>query len=306
MSKRFNYIIGDIHGCFEELLELEEKINTHAKENNAESFIISCGDLIDRGFYSKQIIEHFIKGQKDNTHTAIIGNHEVMMLQAIASFSPNALPEQYPIYLDSYESNYDYNKMFFFDTSLTHYKKIMKDNWLHHGGKETLESFSINPEDTTTWIIADEIMRFLIKLPIYYQSENFFVTHALGENTDLQRVLSYTEKYSDKFESFDRDYHKLLKDLFFNDLISQDDFTELVTSVSSFIWSNMLPKEKVHDKLHISGHTALKEVRYTDQSYTLQIDTGCIFGNQLTAYCPETNIFLSVKAKKAYKTKNLK
>ena len=39
---------------------------------------------------------------------------------------------------------------------------------------------------------------------------------------------------------------------------------------------------------------------------TFESDTGCVFGNELTAYCPETNTFLSVKAKKAYKVKNLR
>src|SRR5687767_12433205 len=96
MVKKYNYIIGDIHGCYEELLELEQKIRQHSSENKAEPFVISCGDLVDRGPYSRDVLEHFSKGMKNNSHTAIAGNHEVMLLQSYEFFSDKKLPLPFP------------------------------------------------------------------------------------------------------------------------------------------------------------------------------------------------------------------
>lgn len=40
-----HYVIGDVHGCFKEMLALLKKI----EENDPEALIIFVGDFIDRG-----------------------------------------------------------------------------------------------------------------------------------------------------------------------------------------------------------------------------------------------------------------
>ena len=64
VKKTWCYIVGDIHGCFDELLRLEQKVCNHAKENRKKPLIISVGDLIDRGPCSKDVLEHFMEGKK--------------------------------------------------------------------------------------------------------------------------------------------------------------------------------------------------------------------------------------------------
>lgn len=62
-------IIGDVHGCYKTLMEL---INQFPKD---EKFCF-VGDLIDRGFDSKLVLDYVL----DNYIDCVRGNHEDMML----------------------------------------------------------------------------------------------------------------------------------------------------------------------------------------------------------------------------------
>jgi bis(5'-nucleosyl)-tetraphosphatase (symmetrical) len=282
MDKKYNYIIGDIHGCFEELLELEAKIKVHSAKENVLPFIISCGDLIDRGAFSKQVIEHFIKGKKNKSHTAVIGNHEVMMLQVFEHFSPEKLTVEFPQFLETFADIYALTKIYFPETSFEVFIQKMKNIWLDEGGTETLESFTINEPDLSKINISKKIMDYLIKLPVFYEGETFIVTHGLAQKSDLEKIKT---KYRKKFP---------------------DEIFDIKRAVNSVIWNRTTPSGKINKKLHISGHTPYKEVRELKEVNALQIDTACVYGNKLTAYCVETQTFLSVKAKKAYRSILLK
>ena len=61
-------VIGDIHGCFEELIELVELFAPTPQDR-----IISVGDLIDRGPYPKKCVEYFMNHPQADV---IMGNHE--------------------------------------------------------------------------------------------------------------------------------------------------------------------------------------------------------------------------------------
>jgi serine/threonine protein phosphatase 1 len=67
-------IIGDIHGCYNTLVKLYEKITEFGIKD-----VYSVGDLVDRGKYSKEAVQFCIdKGIKP-----VKGNHEDMMVLAI-------------------------------------------------------------------------------------------------------------------------------------------------------------------------------------------------------------------------------
>lgn len=73
-------VIGDIHGCYQELLKLLEKV----KFNKNEDRLISLGDLMDRGKYSYEVFDFFrqLKNEKEDRCVIIRGNHEQMMIDA--------------------------------------------------------------------------------------------------------------------------------------------------------------------------------------------------------------------------------
>ncbi len=71
------YIIGDVHGCYDTLMALIEKL----LDPNPK--LVFVGDLVDRGNRSAQVIE-FVKS---NNYDCVIGNHEIYMLEALRAKS---------------------------------------------------------------------------------------------------------------------------------------------------------------------------------------------------------------------------
>src|SRR5437763_5214603 len=62
------FIIGDIHGCYNELRDLLDKAAL-----NSDDQIIAIGDLVDRGLDSASVVEFF----RDTPNAdSIMGNHE--------------------------------------------------------------------------------------------------------------------------------------------------------------------------------------------------------------------------------------
>ena len=50
------------------------------------------------------------------------------------------------------------------------------------------------------------------------------------------------------------------------------------------------------DRIHVSGHTPLPRVRRRKQTRTIQIDTGCVYGGRLSAWCAKRDRVVSVKS----------
>ena len=69
-----DYFVGDIHGCYEQLMEALEKI----KFNPDVDRLISVGDLVDRGSDSVKCLNLL----KELWFHAVSGNHEDMMIKS--------------------------------------------------------------------------------------------------------------------------------------------------------------------------------------------------------------------------------
>lgn len=76
------YVIGDIHGCYDELHELYGKISK--REDFDQAKLIFVGDYIDRGPKSAEVVE-FVNNLQENSSNVIAlrGNHEQMLLDAV-------------------------------------------------------------------------------------------------------------------------------------------------------------------------------------------------------------------------------
>lgn len=143
-------IIGDVHGCYESLNEL---LNVLIKKFEINSFYF-VGDLIDRGPYSKEVIDILLKLDYDKHF--LLGNHEDMMLD----------------FLDG-ELRYDNNL------------------WFDNGGMPTLKSFLgcdfTKREGDLLGCLGirryfDDYLHFLNDfkeyLVIKIGDKNFFISHA--------------------------------------------------------------------------------------------------------------------------------
>ncbi|MEE2742973.1 MAG: metallophosphoesterase, partial [Bdellovibrionota bacterium] len=265
----------DIHGCFEEYLRLEEKIIKHAKKNHVRPFIISVGDIIDRGPDSKGLIDHFMRGRKDGTHEAVMGNHESFMLCYLECFTDLLQKRRFPSWLSTYRERFERGalkgKMSWEDYSMT-----LKSLWLDQGGRETLLSYGLDPEDDRNWSFPNSHLRFLLNLRPLFEVKKAIVTHALPIKEDLLNVRSF-------FESRKRVTSKI-KD-----------------SIYSLLWSrSMQGVSKIKGKTLVSGHTPLPKTMRHKKEGVIQIDTGCYAGQRLTAWCPDADKIIFVRAKKRY------
>ncbi len=75
-----NYVVGDIHGCYKELLALLNEIDN--KDPNADVWFL--GDFIDRGPDSLLTLEWAMKNiSSGGKYKSLLGNHEDMLLSWI-------------------------------------------------------------------------------------------------------------------------------------------------------------------------------------------------------------------------------
>jgi len=149
------YAIGDVHGCYKELLALEQKILLDALPFRGRKIIIMLGDYIDRGIQSARVLDHLIAPPpRGFLRACLAGNHEVAMLN----------------YLDGH---------------------LSRELWLAAGGLETLFSYGLDParlvdlygsSEEVDQRIREAIpaghVNFMRKLPVLICSRKFVFVHA--------------------------------------------------------------------------------------------------------------------------------
>ncbi len=133
--------IGDIHGCAAALDALIEEIQP-AKEDT----LIFLGDLIDRGPDARSTVSRIIELQGVTHVVNLLGNHEVMLLMAIAD----------PEHLDF---------------------------WLDNGGQETLDSYEGRYEgryegEGGVKGIPEAHLQLFRQGKLYHETEHHFFVHA--------------------------------------------------------------------------------------------------------------------------------
>ena len=161
------WAIGDLHGHYDQLLRLYDKIlqNGFSPEDD---ILVFLGDYVDGGSQVKQIIDWLIEHKKKYPHWQMLyGNHESLLLDAL-------------VYNGRIYGSYDL--------------------WWGQGGRETTQSYIsfdltdyeralVGPKDA----IPVEHLEFLMSLPYYYESENYFFVHAGIPNkmslSDLKQKL---------------------------------------------------------------------------------------------------------------------
>jgi len=149
------YAIGDIHGRFDLLQQMMEKISEHNTSlgNKANLNIIFLGDLIDRGPDSMKVLDYLFQLQRRaKTVFVLQGNHEEVFLQALQGDL-----------------------------------RVLRD-WLSYGGAQMLQSMGVKApgpdEDLEQCLIAmrqavsPQMVGWLRRLPLSAQSGDYFFCHA--------------------------------------------------------------------------------------------------------------------------------
>ena len=153
MQNLFGYTrvlaIGDVHGMYEKLIKLMDKI----RFNPDEDLLIFLGDYIDRGPDPGRCLQYIfaLQQQYPDVVVCLMGNHEVMM------------------------SSYFMQKRGNYNNLIVDYA----GSWLDNGGLETLKQLDEMDEGT-----KEELLQWVMNLPVKYQYQDYFFCHA-GVDPDV-------------------------------------------------------------------------------------------------------------------------
>jgi serine/threonine protein phosphatase 1 len=104
------YAIGDVHGCLDALLAIEDKIREEASSREGRKLIVMLGDYVDRGPKSAALLYHLTAAPPTGfDRICLRGNHDDAFLD----------------YLEGDPAG---------------------DWFLDHGGEATLQSYGVDPE----------------------------------------------------------------------------------------------------------------------------------------------------------------
>ena len=121
------YVIGDVQGCYDELIKLTKKV----KFNPENDTLIFAGDLVNRGPKSKEVLDFCLKHR--DSIKLVLGNHDLYLLSLIESKQKKAKTLT-SILLSKDTQNY-------FDWLIKHplllkveIKKTQETFWISHAG----------------------------------------------------------------------------------------------------------------------------------------------------------------------------
>ena len=278
------FVFGDLHGCFDEFSKLLDKINFNPKSDN----LILTGDLIGRGPKGLETLEYLLKVKQSypKAINAVLGNHDLNFL----SVALNLHKAKHRDRLDS----------------------ILNSNLL------------------------DKIISFYLSLPLLYvdHEQKFVVCHAgIYPKWNIDKALEYSNlifkimqdparlklllanMYSDKPNCYTEDLAKTDLPLW-RFIISAFTRMRLCSKdlVLDYGHSNCSVQEASADAIYpwfnfgtpflyqntpyriFFGHWAALNAQ-CDVKNIIATDTGCVWSNELTCYCTQSNEKFSVKSK---------
>lgn len=246
------YALGDVHGCFDALIALEEKIKKSVKRSGRTCYkIISVGDLCDRGPDTKKVIEHFVAGKLAGSHELLLGNHEMFFIMAFVGLRPDLL-DRAGIQLAWYHQSL-----------IRIYKAVTKhvESWRSNGGDSVFQSYDADIGDPGTW---DQVplshLRLLFGAPLVAITPTAIISHAVLHAGDLDALRSCDHKSTDENDK------------------------RLLEAVHRCLWERHFPTQRIDvSRRQISGHTPVQVVRREPPLGVIQIDTGAVYGRTLTA-----------------------
>jgi serine/threonine protein phosphatase 1 len=143
------YAIGDVHGCLDRLAAMHALIAADLAERPVgEPLLVHLGDYVDRGPDSAGVVGQLAGrvAMPDVPTVNLMGNHEHMMLDAVASGEAEAV-----------------------------------ELWLANGGTESLVSWGVprsaQPRDWASYLPTPHLL-FLRDLAVYHEAGGYLFVHA--------------------------------------------------------------------------------------------------------------------------------
>lgn len=139
------FAIGDVHGCAD---ELEDLLALLPLDDN--STVVTLGDYIDRGPYSRRVIEVLMRAREKHNIVSLSGNHEEMLREFLDGSNPQRVAR-----------------------------------FILNGGSSTLADFA---NDHGEWVIPKDHLEFLEGLKLWHETDDHFFVHAGVPDVPLKEL----------------------------------------------------------------------------------------------------------------------
>lgn len=241
-------IVGDVHGCFDELSDLLDMMGWvmgEAPDDTADPItlnhpdgrhLVFVGDLTDRGPASDKVLRLFVGAQQNNTATCVMGNHDWKLARYLVG-RPVSVRESSQGAIDQIEALGSK----FITRVLSAYKRA-----------------------------PHQLILPLPPLHPYADAGSLIVAHGAA------RTHRQGREDRDTFE----------RSIYGYPTGEVDDSGNLVREDWAQSYDGLRPV--------VHGHTPCKEPRIVNR--VICVDTGCVFGNALTAYRVDSDSFVQVPA----------
>lgn len=184
-------VIGDVHGCYNELKEMIETLEEAGKYIKGVDKLVFLGDYIDRGKDSRLVIK-FIRNlqEKYDNVVALMGNHEDILLNYLYEDDSTWTWNGYETTMESYKG---FDKQFKSDVQWMKALPLYHedDNFIYvHAGVDVYKPMEEQDEHTLLWVREE----FIYTGKDYYKQVVFGHTPVafLDEEGNNKPVYTYT------------------------------------------------------------------------------------------------------------------
>ncbi len=265
------YFIGDVQGCYDEFLLLLKKI----KFDHRRDTLYLAGDMIGRGPSSLEMLSYLVQHQ--NSIKTVLGNHDLHFL-AICNGIKQAKDSDYfgPLLASSDLDLFtDYLRKQPLLISLAQHNIV-----LSHAGMSPQWTLAV----ATT--MANDVSDIL-KSPDYVQ---LLTQMYVNECSDLSAATTPLHRAIFSINALTR-MRYCYRDGSLN--FTQNCAPEQSTDSSLQPWFDMALSENT-PTTYVFGHWASLMGKTRHKNF-IALDTGCLWGNHLTAWCAEYNQYFVQK-----------
>lgn len=277
------YAIGDLQGCYKSLKELLEKIKFNF--NNDKLWL--TGDLVNRGPNSLETLDFLLNEIPNENLITVLGNHDLYLITLYYKIFD---PKDFDQTLDAIlcDSNVSLYINWFKSKPLLHYDKNTNYALVHAG---------IDPK----WDIAQALEHANeVESVLKAKEEEFTISFLRNMYGNLPNV------WDNDLHGYDR--LRYITNVFTRMRFLHSDGTlnfsnkykitksssESENEINLIPWFEF-PNRNTHNIKIIFGHWAA--LNGVNKKNIYGIDTGCIWGNKLTAMCLESNKLFNVSCK---------
>jgi len=254
------YAIGDVQGCFDELMALLDKINFDTRNDQ----LWFAGDLVNRGPKSLQTLR-FVKDLGDAAVT-VLGNHDLHMIAIAQGLREQTCKDNISDVLNAPDRNELFNW-------------VRKLSLLHHD--ERLGYTMVHAGLPPQWDLA-MAQSCAAEVEAVLQADDYplFISQMYGDEPDCWPVdLSGVDRWRFIINSFTR--------LRFCDaegrLVLSEKGAPGSQAKGIFPWFDVPGRRSAEMKIIFGHWSTLGQHGQLDQHGLYALDTGCIWGGSLTA-----------------------